>query len=241
MSNNLLEIFDSKVSAHSEQDSLPDILSKKTELVEPNTSNLHNVRRSFNVDLLGREYRMKAVWGQASLKTKLIVFFYVLLFMKKTAASFVSKTLVAKKGLLGLYKDIIDFCKPQLLIIFKIILAYAHEPMLIHCSHGKDRTGITIALLLSVLGVSKEDIVADYANSAKMLLPFQNQIDLEFQAVGLNGEFATARAETMNSLLSYIEAKYGSAVEYLEEIGFDETHQNALRSKLLVKKQVDQT
>lgn len=38
-------------------------------------------------------------------------------------------------------------------------------PYLIHCTEGKDRTGFMLALLEAYMGASKEDIVADYAQS----------------------------------------------------------------------------
>lgn len=41
-------------------------------------------------------------------------------------------------------------------------LADADGPVLIHCAAGKDRTGLLIALTHHLLGVSAEDIMADY-------------------------------------------------------------------------------
>jgi protein-tyrosine phosphatase len=38
-------------------------------------------------------------------------------------------------------------------------------PVLVHCTVGKDRTGVAIALVLAAIGVRREDIVADYAVS----------------------------------------------------------------------------
>ncbi len=38
-------------------------------------------------------------------------------------------------------------------------------PAVVHCSVGKDRTGILVALLLSLVGVDDDDVVADYALS----------------------------------------------------------------------------
>jgi protein-tyrosine phosphatase len=38
-------------------------------------------------------------------------------------------------------------------------------PMIVHCTAGKDRTGVAIALLLSLLGVTRDQILADYAKS----------------------------------------------------------------------------
>ena len=38
-------------------------------------------------------------------------------------------------------------------------------PAMINCAHGKDRTGIVTALALWCAGWSKDEIVADYAES----------------------------------------------------------------------------
>lgn len=43
--------------------------------------------------------------------------------------------------------------------------------MLIHCSLGKDRTGVISALILSLCGVSDEDVARDYSFSEKELAP----------------------------------------------------------------------
>jgi protein-tyrosine phosphatase len=43
--------------------------------------------------------------------------------------------------------------------------AAAGEPLLFHCAAGKDRTGVAAALLLSLLGVEREAIRADFAAS----------------------------------------------------------------------------
>jgi protein-tyrosine phosphatase len=44
-------------------------------------------------------------------------------------------------------------------------LAYAPGPVLVHCSAGKDRTGVAVAVILSVLGARSEDVLDDFAAS----------------------------------------------------------------------------
>jgi len=44
-------------------------------------------------------------------------------------------------------------------------LAANRTPLLFHCAGGKDRTGIAAALALTLLGVSRDDIAADYAKT----------------------------------------------------------------------------
>ncbi|KAJ9088299.1 hypothetical protein DSO57_1024436 [Entomophthora muscae] len=225
--NTLLDYLDSSFTSASE-------LTRMLDPISSDTRESLSIRRSFNIDIMGREYRMKAIWNRASFKMKLLVFLYIILFMKRAATTFVSRNIIARTGLLGLYKDLIDFCQPQLLMSMKVILFNAHEPFLIHCSHGKDRTGVVTALLLSVIGVPRKDIISDYAATSKSYFPIQKHVDAEFESVGFNRDFATAREETMDSLLLYIEAKYGSVTNYLEEIGFDQSQQNELRMKLAV-------
>ena len=49
-------------------------------------------------------------------------------------------------------------------------------PALVFCTAGKDRTGVTMAFLLSVLGVRREEIVEDYARSAGTMVAMLDRI-----------------------------------------------------------------
>ncbi|MFT3872371.1 MAG: tyrosine-protein phosphatase [Nocardioides sp.] len=51
--------------------------------------------------------------------------------------------------------------------LVRVVTAVAGAPgaALIHCSAGKDRTGIAVAFLLDLLGVSDEEIVTDFLRS----------------------------------------------------------------------------
>jgi len=51
----------------------------------------------------------------------------------------------------------------------RAIAAPGGVPCVVHCSSGKDRTGLLVMLLLSFLGVDEEEIVSDYALTAKFL------------------------------------------------------------------------
>jgi rhodanese-related sulfurtransferase len=45
------------------------------------------------------------------------------------------------------------------------VIASAPTPVLVHCSGGKDRTGVVVALALSLVGAAREEIVADYVRT----------------------------------------------------------------------------
>lgn len=42
------------------------------------------------------------------------------------------------------------------------IAAHGPGPLLVHCAAGKDRTGVTVAVLLAVAGVPREVVAANY-------------------------------------------------------------------------------
>ncbi len=65
----------------------------------------------------------------------------------------------------GLYRAIPLVQAAGFRALFEAI-ASAELPLVFHCAAGKDRTGVAAALLLDLLGVVREDITADYLQSA---------------------------------------------------------------------------
>ena len=50
-------------------------------------------------------------------------------------------------------------------VFFKLLAEAESYPLLFHCSAGRDRTGVGAAMLLELLGVSRELIVRDFLAS----------------------------------------------------------------------------
>ena len=65
-------------------------------------------------------------------------------------------------GLAATYRHMLDERGPQLADVARTLLEPDALPAAIGCAAGKDRTGVTIALLLSAIGVPSDIIVADY-------------------------------------------------------------------------------
>jgi len=66
-----------------------------------------------------------------------------------------------RSTMLDLYRALPQWMQPRLRGMFERI-ADGEGSMIVHCAAGKDRTGLAIALLLTLLGVPHEVIVEDY-------------------------------------------------------------------------------
>ena len=107
----------------------------------------------------------------------------------------------------------------------------------VHCAAGKDRTGVVVALALSVAGVPDEEIVADYALTADVIEALVAKLaasstyaeDMVRRDVGSH----TPRAETMARVLELVQERFGGPLSWLDAHGFGEEDQRRLRGRLL--------
>ncbi|HCS61098.1 MAG TPA: protein-tyrosine-phosphatase [Microbacterium sp.] len=113
------------------------------------------------------------------------------------------------------------------------------NPTLVHCTVGKDRTGVTVALALSAVGAQREAVIADYALTASQLPEERNRIvTARLQARHPEAQHAIALAtlspaEVMRAILAEVDERWGSAAEYLRAQGMTESELAALREVLV--------
>ena len=69
----------------------------------------------------------------------------------------------------------------------------ADQPVLVHCTVGKDRTGVTVALALAAAGVDREAVVADYARTEQLLPAVAQQRVVEDLRTHASGSGRTSR------------------------------------------------
>jgi protein-tyrosine phosphatase len=115
--------------------------------------------------------------------------------------------------------------------------------LLYHCTTGKDRTGLMTCYLLSIAGVGRADIAADYCVSQVFLEPVYEKMRSGAMHLGPAGEkqpmppmdesFFNTPASAMFTLLDYLDEKYGGVAAYLRLIGVPETVMEAIRDKFL--------
>ena len=147
--------------------------------------------------------------------------------------------LVGDTGISGKrYLGYLEFGPTSWLRLFGILADEENLPVLLHCTAGKDRTGVSTAFLLSVLGVSRDIIEADYLLTN---LDTERQADFIESTVGYpegyNREkmisIAGVPKDAMKDFLDGVESKWGSVVEYLEKIGVTQEQMDQVRLNFL--------
>ena len=68
------------------------------------------------------------------------------------------------ESLVALYAVVLEDAAHMLVDLVHEV-ADADGPVLVHCAAGKDRTGVGVALVLRLLGVTHDDVIADYVLS----------------------------------------------------------------------------
>lgn len=144
----------------------------------------------------------------------------------------------AAPGLLGSqYKEMLDDAGPQIVGALTVLAAAETQPVVFHCTAGKDRTGLLSAIVLSFLGVDEETVVADYALSgaamerlrAKLMKKYPDSKDV----IGEIDEVFSADPDNMVRLFAHLHERYGSLAGYAAHIGVSEELLAGLRGSLL--------
>lgn len=134
-----------------------------------------------------------------------------------------------------------DLCGPTLKFIVER-LARHDAPLLFHCTNGRDRTGVIAAMLLHLLGASREDIVADFMlTNERIDLEIVVKNSIAALSKGLGRELSRdvvvsislVRPEYIDAMFAHFDANYGSAEGYLRHFGIDAALTDALRERLL--------
>ncbi|HEY2775691.1 MAG TPA: tyrosine-protein phosphatase [Candidatus Binatia bacterium] len=142
-----------------------------------------------------------------------------------------------KVDLQNRYLDMLEEGAPVVREVVEYLASSHAQPAVIHCTGGKDRTGVVTAVLLRVLGVADSVVIEDYAMSERYLQPFVEATRALMEREGYDPEIVLylcgSPAERMEKMIADMDARWGSVSGYLDEIGAGEATRAALRLRLL--------
>lgn len=144
----------------------------------------------------------------------------------------------ADMSLESMYRSLVDDSAPRVLEVVRGVIA--EQPVLVHCTIGKDRTGVTIALILAAAGVDEDAVVEDYARTETLLPAERNAPILAYlrahhpDAPQLVDLATRSPAPVMRALLSDLRERYGSPADYLRAQGLGDAELAELRRVILL-------
>jgi protein-tyrosine phosphatase len=131
---------------------------------------------------------------------------------------------------------VIDRRAEQIAAMARAVANAVPGGVLIHCLAGKDRTGIAVAMLLSLVGVSEADIAEDYSLTVPNLAA-----ELTAALAAAPDDDARARlvrsydasVDTMLATLAHLRTRHGGAKAYLMRAGLSDADIERIRARML--------
>ncbi len=125
----------------------------------------------------------------------------------------------------GYYVGYVEDAPAELATALRILADPASGTTVVHCAAGKDRTGTVVALALSLAGVTREAVVADYVASAEVIGAILARLERR-PAYGELGAIDVADitpvASSIERFLDHVDAAYGGPHGLALAIGLDE-------------------
>lgn len=126
------------------------------------------------------------------------------------------------------YLEYLVEAKSEIAKLFKTLIEPNALPAVIHCSAGKDRTGVITYLLLSLSGVDIADIIADYQVSY-----FYIKNDTRIIKEGHQQNIYHSYPEIMAGLHQLFTEKYPNIEDYFTDLGFSAPEIDRIKELLL--------
>lgn len=140
--------------------------------------------------------------------------------------------------LIWAYQDMLTVGAPRFARAFEVLAEPGALPAVFHCAAGKDRTGLLAALLLGSLGVSHDDIVADYALTVEGMARFREWAAREWpewveRMASMPPAYTAALPDAMRHIIDELCTEHGTIRNYVRSIGVSDVTLDTLESVLL--------
>ena len=156
----------------------------------------------------------------------------------RAAAAPIASAVVDNDTFVDRYLYRLERAATEFVAAASVVARGAEEGVLIHCTAGKDRTGLLAAALLDALGVDDELIVEDYALSGPAMQDLiAHQVahprSDELSLVDLPPIVVDAPAAVMEGFLSACDIRYGGLATFFVDRGFSTADLDRLRTAML--------
>jgi protein-tyrosine phosphatase len=104
------------------------------------------------------------------------------------------------------YFGYLSLSPDSVVAVLDLLSQVGAPPTVVHCTSGKDRTGVVTALVLRLVGVTEDAVVGDYVASAPNVPRLLDRLGRTLPPAILRAD-----ESTMRTFLSRLESRYGGA------------------------------
>ena len=136
--------------------------------------------------------------------------------------------------------------QPSFQKMMDVVLDPSNWPVLIHCSAGKDRAAVAVAIIMEALAVEREIIMEDFMLTNEIGRSEEKAVILAKEGRNAGGGRGSARGpsadawfpivgvqpEMLNAFYASIDEQHGSMDAFLTQMGVDQEKRNALSASL---------
>lgn len=144
-----------------------------------------------------------------------LAFLYTLRY-RTQAIAILGANVMSPRGLSGLALDTLTYSTAEIATLFTLLSKRESYPVLVHCTLGKDRTGLAVLLVALVCRAGEEGVRRDYERSGEELEEGREEREVEVGKIGLSAAFAGTEKGWVGVVCGWLESEWGGVEGYLE-------------------------
>jgi protein-tyrosine phosphatase len=141
------------------------------------------------------------------------------------------------RATLDFYLGHLESASSVLPLALQILAVSLARPTVVHCAAGKDRTGLVVALVLGIAGVSDEAIVADYMATARNMPRinerFRTWPRYRDHMAAVHPELYRVQEQPIRAFLRELHQRHGGARGWARRRGIPESLLDILAGRLV--------